>query len=443
MSSACPSIADLLRIAGGDIGDAPDDAAGHVETCPTCRERVRRLRRLEDGPVATTAPLPVGTSLELTLGPPASSGEIATDDAAKTPDEADPLSGRQVHAYELLEVIGRGGMGVVYKARHSRLRRIVALKVLSPELASREDLQERFHREMEAVGRIDHENVVAAQDAGEADGVTYLAMEYVPGRDLRTLVTQDGPMPPDEAVEAIVQAARGLACAHDLGFVHRDVKPSNLIRVVSDGDAASQATGTVKVLDLGLARLESAAAGSGQTQAGHIVGTIDYMAPEQAVDFHDADARADLYALGCTLFFLLTGRVPFPAEKSLQTLLAHRTDPRPDPRPVRAKTLFGKEPTSRDAIPAGLVAVLHRMMAIDPADRPASMPELIAELRPYRPAAARPPRRSAKPDDSPTAMRVAAVLLLLLGSLLAIASVSVGVQTQAYGPSGGQAMASP
>ncbi len=223
----------------------------------------------------------------------------------------------------------------------------------------------RFRREVEAAGRLKHPNVVAAVDADEDRGVHFLVMEYVEGRDLDHVVRERGPMPVSQAIDCLIQASRGLEAAHAQGIVHRDIKPGNLML-----DSA----GTVRVLDLGLARLVDAANPFGKSTAGRLtesgmyMGTIDFMAPEQAEDSHRVDHRADIYSLGCTLFFLLNPREPFEGATVLKRLMAHMERPAPSLR------------TTRPEVPASLEAVYQKMMAKSPAERPASMTELISLL---------------------------------------------------------------
>jgi serine/threonine protein kinase len=224
--------------------------------------------------------------------------------------QADAILGRRfgelrIGNSEILDRLGAGGMGTVFKAPHRRMKRVVALKVLSKELAASGPFADRFQREVEAIARLSHPIIVMAYDADEGEAGPFLVMESVDGRDLATEVEKDGPMTPADAVERILQAARGLEYAHARGIVHRDIKPSNILR---------DADGVVKVADLGLARLGgSSAASSALTQAGTVFGTAEYMSPEQAVDSAAVDHRADIYSLGCTLHYLLTGRSPYQA----------------------------------------------------------------------------------------------------------------------------------
>ncbi len=261
--------------------------------------------------------------------------------------------------YELFERLGAGGMGTVYRAMHVRLKRPAAIKLLCADRIERRDSLARFLDEMEAIGRLDHPNLVRAYDAGEDNGRHFLVMELIVGADLRKLVDQLGPLRVSDACEVVVQAARGLHHAHQNGLVHRDVKPSNLM-ITHEG--------TVKLLDLGIARL---APGDG-TEPGHtitdqILGSADYLAPEQGQDPRQADSRSDIYALGCTLYYLLAGNAPFADTKHNtfgRKLLAHATERILDINRLRAD------------LPRGLVQLLRRMLTKRPADRPADMTEV-------------------------------------------------------------------
>jgi len=273
--------------------------------------------------------------------------------------------GLLIGRYLILEKLGQGGMGVVFKARQRTTGKVVALKILPPSFGRDHQAVSRFKREIEAAGRLDHPNIVAALDADEDRGVHFLVMDYVEGRDLDRVVATSGPLPVVQAVDCLIQAARGLEAAHAQGIVHRDIKPGNLML-----DAA----GNVRVLDLGLARIVEAANPLGQTpgnrltRSGMYMGTIDYMAPEQAEDSRRADHRADIYSLGCTFHYLLTGQEPFPGETILKRLIAHQD--RPAPR-IRA---------ARPDAPLAVETVFQKMMAKQPSERPATMTELIGLL---------------------------------------------------------------
>ncbi|MBL7040061.1 MAG: protein kinase [Pirellulaceae bacterium] len=273
---------------------------------------------------------------------------------------------QQLGQYQLLERLGRGGMGTVYKALHTKLRREVALKILPPESMGDASAAKRFYREMEAVGKLSHPHIVHATDAAETDGIHFLVMELVDGVDLARLVAACGPLPAADACELIRQAAMGLEHAHQHGMVHRDIKPSNLI-LNSDG--------VVKVLDLGLARLRSGPAeGQELTRNGQIMGTLDYMAPEQACDAHSVDIRADIYSLGCTLYELLTGQAPFRSSEydtPISKMMAHAQK---SPSAVCAH---------RDDVPEGLAKVIDRLLAKEPADRYATPAAVAEALEPF------------------------------------------------------------
>jgi serine/threonine-protein kinase len=265
--------------------------------------------------------------------------------------------------YTVLDQIGEGGMGVVLKAQHRRMKRLVAIKVLSSAAMKQAGAVERFHREAEAAAKLSHPNIVTAYDATEHQGMHYLAMEYVEGNDLASVVKEHGPLPVPQAVECVLQAARGLQYAHEQGIVHRDIKPGNLLL---------DKKGTVKILDMGLARIAGAEAALGGaerlTTTGQVMGTCDYMAPEQSLDTHQADARADVYSLGCTLYRLLTGNPPYRGETFAKLFLMHLESPIPSLCEARPE------------VPEALDAICQRMLAKKPEDRYQSMAEVVAEL---------------------------------------------------------------
>jgi serine/threonine-protein kinase len=250
--------------------------------------------------------------------------------------------------YVILDRLGEGSKGRVFKAQHKLMGRLVALKIIAPHLASRSSSIARFHREIRLLGRLDHPNVVRAFDADQIGEHFYLVMEYVAGLDLERLLEDRGTLSPSEVATFMAQAALGLGHAHDRGIVHRDIKPTNLI--LSD-------EGQVKVLDLGLgALIESDSQTSFATAAGHSVGTLRYMSPEQA-RAGEVDGRSDLFSLGCTMYYLLSGQAAFPGETVVECLkrraIGHPipiTDLRPD-------------------LPPRLVEVLDKLMANRPEDR--------------------------------------------------------------------------
>src|SRR4051794_18405845 len=227
--------------------------------------------------------------------------------------------GALLAGYRIESLIGRGGMGVVYRATQIRLGRVVALKVIAPELLDDDDVRRRFLAEARAAASVDHPNVIPVHDAGAQDGIAFIAMRYVPGDDLRSLVRRGGALDPREAAELVAQAAAALDAIHRSGFVHRDVKPANLL---VDGNRH------VYLTDFGLAK--AVLTQTGGTRTGHWVGTLDYVSPEQ-VRGGRIDARADVYALGGVLHYALTGRVPFEREGDEAKLWAQLSAPPPVP----------------------------------------------------------------------------------------------------------------
>lgn len=267
--------------------------------------------------------------------------------------------------YEVLRELGRGGMGVVYLAKHRLMGRTVALKVINPRLLQNQMAIERFRHEVQAAARLNHRNIVTAFDAEQAGESHFLVMEYVDGTDLATIVAGQGRLPVMYACNYLLQAALGLQHAHEQGMVHRDVKPHNLMRT---------ACGTIKIMDFGLARLANPGDSEtphGLTAEGVTLGTPDYIAPEQARDARRADIRSDIYSLGCTLYYLLTANVPFPAGTAVDKVIAHVTA---DPMPIQQL---------RSDIPTQLTAILGRMMARDPDDRFQTPVEVARALMPF------------------------------------------------------------
>ena len=281
--------------------------------------------------------------------------------------------GLAIGNYLILDKLGKGGMGLVFKALHRRLKRVVVLKVLPPSFAREDAAVFRFHREVEAVAKLGHPNIVAAFDADEFNGLHFFAMELVEGNDLHSLVKTDGPMSADQAIECLTQAAQGLKAAHEKGIYHRDIKPSNLML---------DSNGTVKILDLGLARMEKEAdvlfglaeTDPGLTIPGGMMGTVSFMPPEQAVDASAADHRSDIYSLGCTFYFLLTGTPPYSGATLMECVAAHREHPIPQLRDVWPET------------PPYLDSMLQRMLAKEPEDRYQSINALLDDLKACRAA---------------------------------------------------------
>lgn len=269
--------------------------------------------------------------------------------------------------YVLLDRLGQGGMGQVFKARHRLMNRTVALKIIRQELLAKPDAVQRFQREIRMAAQLDHPHLVRAHDAAQIGAIHILVMEYADGTDLQKLVRQSGPLPISQACEYIRQAALGLQYAMERGMVHRDIKPSNL-QITAQGRV-------VKILDMGLARTQAgegdADSGDALTQQRMILGTPDYIAPEQISDARQVDSRADIYSLGCTLYFALTGQPPFPDGAWDEKLACHR---RAEPRPLEQL---------RPDVPGALGLVVRRMMAKRPDDRYAAPLEVAAALAPF------------------------------------------------------------
>lgn len=409
----CPSPAELQHLVKAQLPESQaDQLFNHVAECPACEETVVGLEKngetVFDRLPRQPEPLPFQNEPEL---------RQALDDA-KTLDsvEADPrgeaaqtgLELMQLRDYRILEKVGEGGMGAVYRAVHTRLKKMVAIKVLSTARVQDRESIVRFEREMAIIGGLQHPHIVQAFDAGEESGRHFLVMEFVEGQDLAAILQQQGPLPITAACEVIRQAALGLQYAHENGLVHRDIKPSNLV-LARPGERGGTAGGppTVKILDLGLARwnVEGADKSSELTSDGQIMGTLDYMAPEQGGDSRSVDIRADIYSLGATLFKLLTGDVVFggPEHRTMmQKLQALALQPAPS-----IQTRISK-------IPAPLAAIVDKMLAKRPEDRYQTPAQVAAALEPFcrgadlgaligRPATILEVDDASAPADAPTA----------------------------------------
>ena len=269
-------------------------------------------------------------------------------------------------SYVQLECIGEGGMGCVYRSRNWKLKTPAAVKVIRRNRAEHPATVERFLREVRAAGAIDHPNVVHALDADVEHGRLYYAMEYVPGTDLGRLLQDRGALPIDMACRYAGQLAQGLWHISSLGLVHRDVKPGNVL--------VTESGSSVKLVDLGLARFDRPnweAAASALTRVGMMIGTPDYVAPEQIRDSRRADIRSDLYSLGCTFYHMLTGRAPFADADAIDKMCLHQTA---EPIPVERL---------RPDVPPTVAAVVRQLMAKKPRDRYQDPGEVAATLRPY------------------------------------------------------------
>ncbi len=261
--------------------------------------------------------------------------------------------------YEILRILGEGGMGAVYKARDIELNRMVALKVIRPDLAGHQAIIDRFKQELLLATQVTHKNVIRIYDLSEADGMKFITMEYVEGEDLRGLMQKKGKLSPEEAVEIMQQTCRALEAAHSAGIIHRDLKPQNIMQDKS---------GRILVMDFGLARTLE---GDGMTQTGALVGTMDYMSPEQALG-KDLDQRSDLFALGLIFYELLTGKMPYKADSVVASLLK-RTQEKAAPV------------SSHDAtIPGPLSNIVSKCMEPDVKLRYQSSAEILADLEAWQ-----------------------------------------------------------
>lgn len=276
--------------------------------------------------------------------------EIESPAAKLTPKELGvALEGQQLDHVLLEQFVGGGGMGAVFRAWDTTLHRTVAVKVLSLRQSSDADSLRRFQTEARSAARLDHPNIARAHFVGEDRGIRYIVFEFIEGTNVRDLVHANGPLRIGDAVSYTMQIASALAHAWEREVVHRDIKPSNIL-ITPDGQA--------KLVDMGLARLEYLGqAGHDETATGVTLGTFDYISPEQARNPRDADTRSDIYSLGCTLFFMLTGRPPFIEGTVVQKLLAHQSDAIPDVRELRPD------------VPDQLAAILMTMLAKRPEDR--------------------------------------------------------------------------
>src|SRR3954451_8418149 len=269
-------------------------------------------------------------------------------------------SGFKINRYTLIDMLGQGGMGRVYLARDTRLNRNVALKILSPERVNNPRAIARFQREARVGAQLQHENLVRIYDEGECNGKCYLVMEYIEGKTIGAMIAESGRLAPSTAARLTRQVALGLEHAQQKGLIHRDVNPYNIL-VTRDG--------TAKLTDMGLAidLAEQVAV----TRDGATVGTFDYISPEQARHSHAVDTRSDIYSLGCTLYHMLAGQVPFPGPSLPEKLLGHQVG---EPAPLSAAV---------PAVPPGLVEVVRKMMQKSPDARYASPLQVAQALEPF------------------------------------------------------------
>ncbi len=391
-TETCPTPDELKQYLAGWSDDAQAERVEtHLQNCQICEAAIQHIESKPDTLLQ---------SLQSTVAPPVARSVPDRDSAAPNSEADSPQANdppinaalakarqlmdspietaadkakaawqpaqRELGMYELIKPLGRGGMGAVYLATHKQLKKQVAIKLLPMMSSEDSDVRARFDREIRVVGKLNHPSIVAATDAGEIDGTQFLVMEYVPGLDLSRLARLLGKLPVADACELMRQVALGLSCAHAEGVVHRDVKPSNLMLDES---------GRIRILDFGLAQLSVwDEASVDLTTVGQLMGTLDYMAPEQAEFSGSVDYRADLYAMGATLFRLLCGRPPLaaaPNQSPLEKLrmLANHQSPKLD--------------TLCPAAPADLVKLVASLLSRSPQDRPASAAHVAEQLAPF------------------------------------------------------------
>ncbi len=399
----CLSPVELRNfVLGQTDDDRSEEILVHLAECPACEDTVASLDDTADSLVVSVrqAVEPDDVEAEGASDPLAAAlasvrSRFAPSVSEPPVDESMSRIIERVRDYELVDELGSGGMGTVYKAVHTKLDRTVALKLLPARRLRDRGAVSRFEREMKAIGRLDHPAIVRATDAGEVDGTHFLAMDFVDGIDLGKLVRLIGPLDVASACELIRQAAIGLHYAHEQGLIHRDVKPSNLMvekgrgprvegRELNSADrsespsslsALDSQSSSVRILDLGLALFGSASEAVDElTTVGQLMGTLDYMAPEQADNSHSVDARADVYSLGATLFKLLTGMAPYETTERCSPLQKMKALATTDPPAIASR---------REELPDSLAAIVDRTLLRDPDERFQSAAEVAEALMPF------------------------------------------------------------
>jgi serine/threonine protein kinase len=363
-TDSCLTHDQLRDLAAGKLpGDRFERLIEHLDACPDCQQRAEQIESLEDSLAAALASRPTVDSHA--AEPACAAALYACSQEQKNPIQAATPPVDQLGAYQLIRPLGSGGMGAVFLARHTRLRRQCAVKLLPRDRGFDTAWRERFDREMAAVAALNNPHVVAASDAGEADGWHFLVMEYLEGLDLSRLAGRLGRLPLADACELIRQAAVGLEHVHSAGLVHRDIKPSNLMLTRH---------GVVKILDLGLVLSDHDPLPTDDrlTTVGQLMGTLAYMAPEQLADSTAVDHRADLYALGATLYRLLAGTPPHGSARGIAPLVLAKTrHPAPELGKVRAD------------LPESLNALVRGLLDRDPKRRPNSAATIAEALHPH------------------------------------------------------------
>ncbi|MCM2372772.1 protein kinase domain-containing protein [Aporhodopirellula aestuarii] len=395
-SGTCPSKDDLRSFLTGHLSVVQtDQLASHIESCLSCQSQ---LEQWDDAEVSIDAILDKRS--DIAFADESKCDRVLRTIAARKSRVDNEPQNRQLGDYELLDPLGQGGLGMVYRARHVELGTATAVKILQPHRRTDRLTIERFEREMVALGRLDHPNIVRALDAGEEAGQHYLVMEYVDGFDLGRIASVNGRLSVADAAEVIRQAAMALSYVHRNGRIHRDIKPSNLI-LARDG--------TVKVMDLGLARVEElpieepdndaddilGGSTGDLTRTHQIMGTPEYMPPEQVTDSSHVDHRADIYSLGCTFYKLLVGKSPLAASGSVTTLQQLVESLQTPAIAVRQ---------TRPEVPEEVSDLIDRMLAKRAEDRPQSAAEIADALRPFASGANLPELAAATQSDLDSAL---------------------------------------
>ena len=366
----CPSKDDLRSLSMGILsGEDSDILIQHLDDCGACQSALETLNDVEDSLIAGLRENVQADTVDsepqrdLALAKALGSLALAHESAAVESTDNYP---RSIGEYEIVRPLGSGGMGRVFLARHTKLGREVALKVIADHRLSDSSVRKRFEQEMQAIGRLSHPNIVAAHDAREIDSTAVLVTEYIDGLDLGQIAQRVGQISVADASQAIKQVAVALKYTSDQGFVHRDIKPQNVM---------VSRTGQVKLLDLGLARIHGDdSARTGMTGTGQTMGTADYVSPEQVTDSRDVDVRSDLYSLGCTLFKLLAGQAPFATDRHTTAF-------------AKMNAHVSEQPPSvlqfRDDVPKPIVKLIGDMLAKDPSKRPSDPLAVARSLEPF------------------------------------------------------------